>query len=87
MKIPALIILGSTSSVIGSDADRAFILALAGVVALVVYRLRRKFKKDPLKTWKQWFDRNIVECLLGMLIAPGILRMILGIVKEVVGKL
>ena len=86
MKVPGLIILASTSSVIGSDADRGFLLAVLGVAALVFYRLKRKFKKEPIKTWKAWLDRNIVELGLVSVIAPGSFRMILDLVKEVVGK-
>ncbi|KKN57916.1 hypothetical protein LCGC14_0557470 [marine sediment metagenome] len=87
MKVPGLIILASTSSVIGSDADRGFLLAVLGVGALVFYRLKRKFKKEPIKTWKAWLDRNIVELGLVSVIAPGSFRMILDLVKEVIGKL
>ena len=87
MKIPALILLASTSSIIGSDADRAFLLSLAGIIALVAYRVLRKFKKEVIKTWKAWFDQNIVKCLLATVIAPGAIRVTLQLIKEIVGKL
>ncbi len=89
MKIPLAIAAtaASTSSIIGTDADRGFLLAVLGVVALVFYRLKRKFKKEPIKTWKAWLDRNIVELGLVSVIAPGSFRMILDLVKEVIGKL
>ena len=86
MKIPGLIILASTSSVIGSDADRAFLLSLAGIIALVIYQLKRKFKKEKIKTWKEWLHRDIVVVALLVVIVPGSIRMTLELIKEIVSK-
>ena len=89
MKIPLAIAAtaASTSSIIGTDADRAFLLAVIGLLALVFYRLKRRFKKEPIKTWKAWLDHNIVELGLISVIAPSAIRMVFELVKTIVEKL
>ena len=74
------------STIIGSDADRAFFLAVIGIVALVIFRILRKFKKDPIKTWKDFFAQNIVEIGLISVITPSTIRMVVDLIQPLINK-
>ena len=88
MKIPlaTAATAASTSSLIGTDADRAFILALVWMGLLVFYRMKRKFKKEGIKTWKSWSDHNIVEIGLISVITPSTIRMVVDLVRPIFDK-
>ena len=83
MKIPlaTAATAASTSSIIGTDADRAFFLAVFGIMALIFYRLLRRFKKEKIKTWKDWLERNIVEIGLISVITPSTIRMVVDLIR------
>ena len=85
MKIPlaTAAVASSSSSLIGTDADRAFILALLGMGLLVFYRMKRKFKKEGIKTWKAWADHNIVEIGLISVITPSTSRMVVDLIRPI----
>lgn len=86
---PATLILasGTTSSVLGTDADRGFLLAVLGVVALVFYRLFRKWPKAHIAGPLNFIERNFVELILASVIAPGAFRMVMEAMEKLVGKL
>lgn len=58
-------------------------VALSGMGGLIFYRLKKRFKNEPVKTWKDWLDRNLVELAIAGVIVPDwnlILKLIPGAV-------
>ena len=47
-----------------------FATVLACIVALVVYRLFRRFNQEPFKGFLGWLDRNLVEVILAGIAVP-----------------
>lgn len=53
-----------------NDGVRGAAMSFVGVCALVIYRLFRKFKKEPVAGRWDFLDRNVVELILAGLILP-----------------
>ena len=47
-----------------------FATVMVCIIALVVYRLFRKFNKEPFKGAWGWLDRNLVEVILAAVAVP-----------------
>ena len=71
---------------VASDPNRAFWLSLAGIAALVLYRVFRQFKREAVKGWVDFLDRNIVETILAAIIAPNAATALLEAIHQLVTK-
>ena len=45
-------------------------ITVVGLSGLIYYRLNRKFKKETVKGFWNFLDRNIVELIIGMTLVP-----------------
>lgn len=61
IKVSLLAASGLFGVLLTSDVFTNLILALAALTALVVFRLKRRFKEGPVKGLLDFLDRNIVE--------------------------
>ncbi len=80
-----MIILGVTASTLfGSDADRRFIITVVAIVALVVYRIFRKWPNKIAQGKMDFISINLVELILAFVIAPGAVRAILDTANTII---
>ena len=66
------IVLGvaTVADILARDELRATVITLAAITALVLYRLKRKFRKEAIRGAWDFIDRNLVELILFAAIAP-----------------
>ena len=79
-------IAGLSGYLVASDPNRAFWLSLAGIAALVLYRVFRQFKREAVKGWVDFLDRNIVEVILAAIIAPSAATALLEAIHQLIAK-
>ena len=61
---------------IANDKATGFTISALALVSLIVYRILKKHKRERTEGLWDWLDRNIVELILGVLIAPNIVNLI-----------
>lgn len=71
-KLGLVAVAGTWATWITGDSFQSTVVTLAAIVALVLYRIFKKHKREkPSGPW-DWADRNIVEMILGTVIAPNL---------------
>ena len=68
------------SSWLTDDVAASLLVTLAAIFVIVPYRIFKKHKREPPVGWKDFLDRNIVEIILGSVIAPNLVNTITKIV-------
>ena len=69
-KLGLVLGVATVADVLARDELRATMVTLAAIAALVLYRLRRKFRKEAIRGAWDFIDRNLVELILFAAIAP-----------------
>lgn len=82
VKMSGILAVGYISAMLGSDAGLAFLLALAGIIGLVWYEAKRKFKHAPPETFWDYLDRNTVRLVFAAIIAPQSWNAVVEIIKH-----
>lgn len=52
------------------QAQIELVVVVSGVAALILYRLKKKFKNEKIKGAWDFLDQNIVEVIIGMVLVP-----------------
>ena len=76
-KLGVIAAAGWLSTVLLTSEVRAWIVTLVGIVALVLYRRYRKFRREAIRGLWDFADRNMVELILAAVIAPSAVRAVL----------
>ncbi len=71
-KLGIVAVAGAWSNWLTSDAATSMIVTLAAIVAIVPYRIFKKHKREKPSGILDFVDRNIVEIILGTVIAPNL---------------
>lgn len=72
---------GTASALFLNERFLNFILALAALLALILYRVIRKFPRGPVHGAWDWADRNVVEIILGLVAIPNAWKLLPEIAK------
>lgn len=68
-----ILAVGIASGAVSMNGVGSVILSIIGMVCLVWYELKRKFKKDPITGLWDFIDRNFVRLIFFAIIAPNAL--------------
>lgn len=83
-KLGVVLGVAALAEMIGSDGNRALAVTLAAIAALVLYRLKRKFRREAIRGAWDFIDRNLVELILFAAIAPAAWRAVVVLLKNAI---
>lgn len=81
-KMGIILAAGTWAGILSADPSKSVIVTVLAMGGLILYRLKRKFKRERAKGILDFMDRNWVEIILGAAIVPGAVSTVLEMVKE-----
>lgn len=80
-KLALLAVAAPFAVILTDDRFLNAVIALAAIAALVVYRLRRRFKRGAARGWADVLDRNMVEIILALCAIPNAWKLLPGVAR------